>query len=136
MKTHFLQSPGIRTIISLASIMGWKLHQMDVKTMVLNGVIEEEVYIEKPQGFVIHGKESHVCRLKKALYGLKHSPRAWYSQIDGYLMRLGFTKTDEDPNLYYKFFDGDRLILVLYVDDMFLIGGKWLIIRCKSELAS
>jgi hypothetical protein len=51
--------------------MGWKLHQMDVKTPFLNGVIEEEVYIEKPQGFVIHGKESHVCRLKKALYRFK-----------------------------------------------------------------
>jgi hypothetical protein len=62
---------SIRTIISLASVMGWRLHQMDVKTTFLNGVIEEEVYIEQPQGFVIHGKESHVCILKKALYGLK-----------------------------------------------------------------
>jgi hypothetical protein len=48
--------------------MGLKLHEMDVKTMFLIGVITEEVYLEKPQGFVIHGKESHVCRLKKALY--------------------------------------------------------------------
>jgi hypothetical protein len=62
---------SIGTIISLASVMGWRLHQMDVKTMFVNGVIEEEVYIEQPQGFVIHGKESHVWRLKKALYGLK-----------------------------------------------------------------
>ena len=62
---------NIRSIISIASIMGWKLHQMDVKTTFLNSVIEEEVYIEQPQGFVIHGKESHVCKLKKALYRLK-----------------------------------------------------------------
>jgi hypothetical protein len=60
------------------------------------------VYIEQPQGFVIHGKESHVCRLKKALYGLKQAPRAWYAKIDSYLMSLGFTKSDVDPNLYYK----------------------------------
>ena len=58
--------------------MGWKLHQMDVKTTFLNGIIEEEVYIEQPEGFVVHGKESHVCKLKKALYGLKQAPRAWY----------------------------------------------------------
>ena len=58
---------------------------MDVKTVFLNGVIEEEVYIEQPQGFEVHGKGSHVCRLKKALYGLKQAPRAWYSKIDTYL---------------------------------------------------
>jgi hypothetical protein len=51
--------------------MGWKLHQMDVKTTFLNGEIEEEVYIEQPKGFVIHDDKSHVCRLKKDLYGLK-----------------------------------------------------------------
>jgi hypothetical protein len=50
--------------------MGWKLHQMVFKTTFLNGVIEEEVYIEHPQGFVIHGKEFHVCKLNKYLYGL------------------------------------------------------------------
>jgi hypothetical protein len=62
---------SIEPIISLASVMGWRLHQMDVKTTFLNDVIEKEVCIEKPQGFVIHGKESHVCILKKDLYGLK-----------------------------------------------------------------
>ena len=60
---------SIRVIISLASVMGWKLHQMDVKTAFLNGEIEE-VYIEQPEGFVLHGKESHVCKLKKAHMGL------------------------------------------------------------------
>jgi hypothetical protein len=79
----------------------------------LNGVIEEEVYIEQPQGIVIHGKESHVCRLNKALYGLKQAPRAWYARIDGYLMSLGFTKSEENPNLYYKVEDVCPLILVL-----------------------
>jgi hypothetical protein len=62
---------SIRAMISIATQMGWKIHQMDVKTTFLNGKIEEEVYLEKPQGFEIHDKTSHVCRLKKALYGLK-----------------------------------------------------------------
>jgi hypothetical protein len=72
---------------------------------------------------LIHGKESHVCILKKALYGIKQEPKAWYSWINGYLMSLGFTKSDPDSNLYYKVVDGDPLILVLYVDDLFLIGA-------------
>jgi hypothetical protein len=67
---------SIRDIISLAASMGWSLHQMDVKTAFLNGVIEEEVYIEKPQGFEVHPRETHVCKLKKALYGLKQALRA------------------------------------------------------------
>jgi hypothetical protein len=109
---------------------------MDVKTALLNSVIEEEVYIEQPQGFLIHGKDSHVCKLKKALYGLKQAPRAWYARIDGYMMSLGFTKSDVDPNLYYKVENGFPLILVLYVDDMFLIGDEKLIVGCKREIAS
>jgi hypothetical protein len=94
------------------------------------------VYMEHPQGFMIHGKESHVCRLKKALCGLKQAPRVWYARIDGYLMSLGFTKSEADPNLYYKVEDGCPLILVLYVYDFFLTGDEKLIDRCKRELSS
>ena len=62
--------------------MRWKIHQMDVKTTLLNDMIEEDVYIEKPKGFETLDCESHVWRLKRALYGLKQAPRAWYSRID------------------------------------------------------
>ena len=110
-----------RTIIALASAMGWKLYQMDVKTTFLNGEIEKEVYIEQLKGFEVHGKEIHVCRLKKALYGLDQAPKAWYGWIDVFLVKLGFTKSDVDSNLYYKVVEGDTLILVLYVDDLFLL---------------
>ena len=117
--------------------MGWKLHQMDVKAAFLNGIIAEEVYIEQPKGFVVHGKESHVCKLKKALYGLKQAPRAWYGQIDGFLVSLGFTKSDADPNLYYKVVNDEPLILVLYVDDLFLIENDLSYgVRRNSPLSS
>ena len=62
---------SIRIVLSLASNMKWKLHQMDVKLAFLNGVIEEEVYIEQPQGFETDDREAYVCKLKKALYGIK-----------------------------------------------------------------
>jgi hypothetical protein len=66
---------SIRVIITLASVLGWKLHQMDVKTTFLNGKIEHEVFVEQPYGFVLHNKDTHVCKLRKALYGLKQAPR-------------------------------------------------------------
>jgi hypothetical protein len=74
--------------------------------------------------------------LKKALHGLKQTPRAWYARIDGYLMSLGFNKSVVDANLDYKIADGEYLILILYVDDLFLTGAERLISWCKHELAS
>jgi hypothetical protein len=127
---------SIGTIIALAASMGWKLHQMDVKAAFLNGGIEEEVYIEQPEGFIIHNEKSHVCRLNKALYGLKQAPRAWYEQMDGFLMSLGFNKSAANPNLYYHIDGNECLILVLYVDDLFLAGSKRLIVECKQALTA
>ena len=76
---------SIRSVIFIAAKMGWNIHRMDVKTKFHNGVIQEEVYIEQPQGFEEHGRDSHVCQLKKELYSLKQAPRSWYSMIDAYL---------------------------------------------------
>jgi hypothetical protein len=77
-----------------------------------------------------------VCRLKKALYGLKQAPRARYSRIDGYLQSMGFTKSEVDPNLYFMLVGEDPLILVLYVDDIFLTGSEEFIAWCEPNLAS
>jgi hypothetical protein len=120
----------IKAMISIAAKMGWKIHQMDVKMTFLNGIIEEEVYIEQSEGFKVQGRDSHVCRLKRALYGLKQAPRAWYSRIDSYLQGMGFTKSEADSNLYYIIVGGEPLILVLYVDDLFLTGLEKLIVEC------
>jgi hypothetical protein len=122
--------------VSLVASMGWSLHKIDVKKTFLNGEIEEEVYIEQPQGFEVHSRDTHVCRLKKSLYGLKKAPRAWYARIDNYLIRLGFSKSHADPNLYYKFVNNAPMIILLYVDDLFLTGEESLITQCKKELAS
>jgi hypothetical protein len=116
--------------------MGWRIHQMDVKTSFLNGVIKEEVYIEQSHGFEVHGRESHVCRVKKDLYEFKQAPNAWYSRIDGYLQSMDFTKSEADPKLYLIQVGEDPLILVLYVDDLFLTGAEKLIAKCKRDLAS
>ena len=93
---------------------------MDVKTAFLNGVVEEEVYVDHPLSFETHDRDSYVCRLKKALYGLKQAPRTWYGRIDNFLSSLGFTKSKADSNLYYKVEEGNPVLLLLYVDDLFV----------------
>jgi hypothetical protein len=127
---------SIRTIIALATKMKWKLHHMDVKTTFLNDIIEEEVYIEQPKGFEVKYRKTHVCKLKKALYGLKQASRAWYDIIDSFLKSLGFTKSKVDSNLYFKVMNDEPVILLLYVDDLFLTGEEKLITNCKKKLAT
>jgi hypothetical protein len=107
---------------------------MDVKTTFLNGVIEEEMYIEQPQRFEVEDKKSHVFRLKKDLYGLKKTPKAWYGCIDSFLTSLGFTKSKVDSNLYFKLMDNEPVILLLYVDDLFLTREEKLIAECTIWL--
>jgi hypothetical protein len=80
------------------------------------------VYIEQPQVFEVEYRKTHVCRLKKALYGLKQAPRDWYGIIISFLTSLGFTKSKVDRNLYFKVMNDEPVILLLYVDDLFLIG--------------
>lgn len=126
----------IHLIIALASSQEQNLHQMDVKTAFLHGSIKEEVYVEQPEGFEVQDRQTHVCKLKKVIYGLKQAPRAWYERIDSYLMKLGFTRSEVDLNLYFKVENDRPLISVLYVDDLFFTGADPLIHQCKMELAS
>ena len=97
---------------------------MDVNTAFLNGMIEEEVCIEQPQGFEVEDIVTHVCKLKRALYGLKRDPRALYGRIYSLLTRLGYTKSKVDPNLYMNIMDDKFVILLLYVYDIFLTGNE------------
>ncbi|KAM2718779.1 hypothetical protein EV1_030652 [Malus domestica] len=114
----------IRLLISLAAQNKWKIQQMDVKSAFLNGVLEEEVYIQQPLGYEIKGHEDKILKLKKALYGLKQAPRAWNSRIDKYFQENNFTKCPHEHALYVKVKDGDILIVCLYVDDLIFTGSN------------
>ncbi|KAI5355535.1 hypothetical protein L3X38_008430 [Prunus dulcis] len=115
----------IRTLIALAAQKGWKLWQLDVKSAFLNGVLEEEVYLDQPDGFVVKGDEDKVYRLRKALYGLKQAPRAWYSEIDTYLNQCGFHKSPSEATLYVRTKEGvGTLIVSIYVDDIAYTGSS------------
>ena len=76
----------MRLLLALVAKMNCKIYHLDVKSAFLNGVLEEDIYIEQPEGFEVSGCEDKVYKLKKALYGLKQAPRTWYSRIDAYLL--------------------------------------------------
>jgi hypothetical protein len=83
--------------------------------------------VEQPDGFVLHNKGTHVCKLRKALYDLKQAPRVWYNRIDGFLKSLSFQKSDVDANMYFKVIGNQDVILIMYVDDLFIIGDEGII---------
>ncbi|CAH9069840.1 unnamed protein product [Cuscuta europaea] len=115
----------IRLIIAFAAHNKWKIHQMDVKSAFLNGFLEEEVYIEQPEGYKVKGQEGKVLRLSKALYGLKQAPRAWNSRIDQYFQANGFVKCPQEHALYIKKnHQGDILLVCIYVDDLIFTGNN------------
>jgi hypothetical protein len=109
---------AIRIFLAFASYKSIKVYQMDVKYAFLNGNLEEEVFIEQPEGFQLSENQDYVCKLKKSLYGLKQAPRAWYSRLDKYLQQQGFKRGTAESNIYIKEENGNMIIIVVYVDDI------------------
>ena len=88
------------------------------------------------KGFEVEDKWSHICKLKKALYGMKKAPRTWYGRIESFLSIMGFTKSKADPNLYLKVVEDEPVILLLYVDELFLTGKEKQIMESKEKKTS
>jgi hypothetical protein len=109
---------SIRILLSIACHLGFKLYQMDVKSAFLNGVLQEEVYVEQPKGFQDPHHPHHVYKLKKALYGLKQAPQSWYERLTTYLLAKGFTRGQADRTLFIRQQGTHKLIAQIYVDDI------------------
>ena len=87
---------------------------MDLKSLFLDGILEEEVYIKQLEGFVDPSKKDMVCKLHKALYGLKKDPKAWYERLYNYLIKIGFQRTNDNISLYIN--EGlDKKIVLKYL---------------------
>jgi len=110
---------------------------MDVKTTFLHEDLEEEIYMKQLEGFAVKGKKELVCKLKKSLYGLKQSPRMWYQKFDTFIQGLSFIKSKADHYVYFKLIGDHVIYLVLYVDDMLLVGNdKEIIQDLNTQLSS
>nr|GEV82595.1 retrovirus-related Pol polyprotein from transposon TNT 1-94 [Tanacetum cinerariifolium] len=109
---------AVRLFIVYAAHKSFIVYQMDIKTVFLYGPLKEEVYVNKPDGFVDPYHPDKVYRLKKALYGLKQAPRAWYDELSNFLVSKGFSKGSIDPTLFITKHMGDILLVQIYVDDI------------------
>ena len=110
---------------------------MDAKTTFLHGDLEEEIYMKQLEGFVVKGKKELVCKLKKSLFGLIQSPRMWYHKFDTFIRGLGFTKSKAYHYVYFELIGDCVIYLVLYVDDMLLVGNDKKVIQdLKTQLSS
>jgi hypothetical protein len=128
---------SIRAVLALAAMEDWEIEAMDVTGAYLYGELDEEIYMEQPPGFIKEGQAHKVCKLQRAIYGLKQSGKQWNKEIHASLIKLGFTRTRTDAGIYvYRRQEGyTEIILIIYVDDLLLCGpNKKLIKGIKADL--
>jgi hypothetical protein len=107
-------------MLSLSALKDWHISGLDVKTAFLYGELDEELYMEQPEGFKIPGKENKVMRLKRAISGLKQAALAWWKALDGSMSRLGCKRLLSDSGLFVN--KNKTIVIVVYVDDVLFFG--------------
>ena len=115
---------SIRILLSIAAHLDYEIWQMDVKTAFLNGSLEETIYMQQPKGFIKEGQEHLVCKLKRSIYGLKQASRDWNIRFDQAVQSYGFDQSPSESCVYKRSEGNAVVFLVLYVDDILLIGNN------------
>ena len=128
---------SLRVILSLCAIFDLEMAQLDIKTAFLNGLVEEEIYIEQPEGFTTPEREHLVGRLVKCIYGLKQAPHVWNEKFNDFLILFGFTRSKHDPCVYFRRRETEILIMAIWVDDgLICSNNKTAIAEIISFLAT
>ena len=114
---------SILILLAIAAYYDYKIWQMDVKTTFLNGNLLEDVYMTQPEGFVNPNNSGKVCKLQRSIYGLKQASQSWNLHFDETIKDFGFIKNKDEPCVYKKVSGSAIVFLVLYVDEILLIGN-------------
>ena len=130
---------AIRTLLALANAYNFEIHQLDVKTAFLNGIIDHDIYMSQPEGFVDPEKPNHLCKLKRSIYGLKQSARCWNSTLDTFLRNCGYQRSNADSCIYIKQVKNTEgkvnlCILAIYVDDILCISNDIKFLTAEKSL--
>ncbi|KAG8473612.1 hypothetical protein CXB51_036051 [Gossypium anomalum] len=128
---------SIRALLGIVAMHDLELEQLDVKTVFLHGELEEDIYMQQPEGFIVSEKENYVYLLKKSLYSLKQSPRQWYKRFDSFMTSHDFKRNSFESCVYFKKnSDGSFVYLLLYADDMLIAAkDKGKIRKVKDQLS-
>ncbi|KAI9192318.1 hypothetical protein LWI28_021132 [Acer negundo] len=124
MFSQVIKPTTVRLVLSIAISHNWCLRQLDINNAFLQGRLTETVFMAQPLGFIDSDHPTHVCKLKKAIYGLKHAPRAWYHELRQFLLAAGFKNSYADTSLFVLNTGGTILYLLIYVDDIILTGNN------------
>ena len=114
---------SIRILLSIVVYYDYEIWQMDVKTAFINSNLEEEIYMIQPEGFIAKNQERMVCKLKRSIYGFKQASRSWNIRFDQAIKLFGSEQNLDEPRVYKRHQDKVVMFLVLYVDDILLIGN-------------
>ena len=123
-------------LLALATLYDYHVHQMDVVTAFLHGVLKEELYISQPEGYIQPSNPSKVCHLLKSLHGLKQAACVWYEAFDSFLLSHGFLKCISDTNVYIRRFGSYLILLGLYIDDLIIISNDLQYLHTTKSLFS
>ena len=114
----------VKLFLAMAAIRHWPLHQLDTKNAFLHGDLKEKVYMEQPPGFVAQGESGLVCKLRRSLYGLKQSPRAWFGKFSHIVQNFGLKRSEADHSVFYCLTSPEKCVyLIVYVDDIVITGN-------------
>jgi reverse transcriptase-like protein len=113
---------AIPTILAISAVVDLDLCHVDISYAYLNGTLEEEIYMQQPEGFEMGGPD-YVCRLRKLLYGLKQAGRVWNKTLHSVLTSMGFSCIQSDHGLYVLLTDDVRVFMTVFVDDIMLAGS-------------
>jgi len=107
-----------------AALEGWHIERLNIKSAFLFRQLDEEIYIEQPEGFKIHGQEQKVLRLCRAIYGLKQAALAWWKELLASMCKIGFEHSQSDAGIFiHKAKNGDIVVTMIYVDDSGFMGN-------------
>lgn len=131
-----LKYDSLRAVLAIIAYHDLEIILLDAKTAFLNGKLNEEFFMEQPEGFAVTGKEDWVCLLKQCIYGLKQAPRIWNEKFNQFLLKFGLIRCGSDPWVYHCRKEKELLIVAIFVDDGLVAGTCLNLVQSVIEFLS